>query len=60
MMIELKKVIDTLNDYEKELFDEHIKLVMQKSPDVKTTITAAQVSAVREIRNRLGVPEIKA
>lgn len=69
MIIELKKVIDILNEYENELFNANIRLVTQKdsaSADTREkrdrlrTITAAQVTAVREIRDRLNVPEIKA
>lgn len=55
-----KKVAEILDEYEKDLWNEHIKLSMQKAPDKKTTITAAQVMAVREIRARLGLPEITA
>lgn len=59
-IIEVKKIAEVLDEYEKDLFNEHIKMVMLKASDAKTTITAAKVSAVREIRDRLGVPEIKA
>lgn len=69
MILEGKKILEILEDYEKELFNTNIKLVAQKeSPfmdkrdarDRLRTITAAQVVAVREIRDRLGIPEIKA
>lgn len=57
LILEPKKVLEVFDEYEKELFEEHMKLVMKKSPDTKTTITAAQVTAVREIRARIGLPE---
>lgn len=60
MILDGKKVADILDEYEKDLFHRHIALVLGKSPDGITIITAAQVEAVREIRNRLGIPEIKA
>ena len=60
MILDGKKVFAILDEYEKDLFNEHIKLVMEKNYDGQTNITAAKVLAVREIRDRLGIPEIKA
>ena len=69
MILEAKRVLEVLAEYEKELFNAHIKLTMQRDissmdsrekRDRQKTITAAQVEAVREIRDRLNIPEIKA
>lgn len=60
MILDAKEVLRVLEEYEKDLFEEHIKLVMAKTYGGETNITAAKVLAVREIRDRLGIPEIKA
>lgn len=60
MIIDTKEIVRVLDEYEKDLFEHHIKLVLAKSKDELTVITAAQVVAVREIRDRLKLPEIKA
>jgi hypothetical protein len=60
MILDGKKVFEALDEYEKELFNEHINQILKKENENVTTITAAKVMAVREIRDRLGVSEIKA
>lgn len=64
-----KEAIKVFDEYEAEIVNTHIKLLTQKesaSADTREkrdrlkTITAAQIQAVREIRDRLGIPEIKA
>lgn len=69
MILDGKDVQRILDEYEKEIYNEHIKLIVQRESssvdtrekrDRQKTITAVQVTTVREIRNRLGIPEIKA
>lgn len=61
MTLDGKKVMEILDEYERDLFNKHVKSVMDMESNHEiTVITAAQVMAVREIRDRLGIPEIKA
>ena len=59
-LIEAKEIQKILGRYEQDLLEAHLKTVMQAKKDDQTVITAAQIQAVREIRDRLGIPEIKA
>jgi hypothetical protein len=69
MIFEAKRILEILEAYEHELYNAHIKLIAQRESksmekmevrDRLKTITAAQVEAVREIRERFCIPEIKA
>lgn len=60
MILDGKKVLDVLAEYEKDLVETHIKAILSSDSGNITTITAAQIEAVREIGNRLQSPEIKA
>ena len=66
MIIDAKDVIRILDEYEKDLFEKHMKVVLSDDKTNQyvgsniTIITAAQIQAVREIRDRLKLPEIKA
>lgn len=60
MIYQAKDIIKVLDEYETDLWEEHRKIVLQKKNDDQTVITAAQIQAVREIRDRLKLPEIKA
>ncbi len=59
----LVKAVDAYrNDLldEKDLLEKHIVEIVDKKDLSVTTITAAKILTVREIRDRLGVSEIKA
>lgn len=60
MTLDGKKVMEILDAYEKDLFEDHIRLVLSTNEEKVTIITAAKINAVREIRDRIGLPEIKA
>lgn len=60
MIYQAKDIIKVLDEYETDLWEEHREIVLQKKNDDQTVITAAQIQAVREIRDRLKLPEIKA
>jgi len=69
MIFEAKKVLEIFAEYENEIFNKHIKILMQREPasmdkrdarDRLKDITAAQVMAARELRDRFNIPEIKA
>ena len=60
MILDGKKVFETLAQYEKDLLEEHQLIVLKAKNDDQTVITAAQIRAVREIMDRLSVQEIKA
>jgi hypothetical protein len=59
-LIEAKKIQKVLDEYEKDLVETHLKEIVQVKTTGITVITAAKIQAVREIRDRLGIPEIKA
>lgn len=64
MILDGKKVFDLLDTYEKDALEVHLKAVLgidnKDERDRKTTIAAVEVRTIREIRDRLGIPEIKA
>lgn len=69
MILDGKMVFDVITDYETELFNKHIKVLMQRDTasmdkrdarDRLKDMTAAQITAVRELKDRLSVLEIKA
>jgi hypothetical protein len=60
MILEAKKVLEILQEYELDLLEQHLKAVLSEKSDSATTITAVAIRTVREIRDRLGIPEIKA
>lgn len=64
MIFEAKKILEVLAEFESDSWNEHAKACLNISDrderDRKTTITATKISVVREIRDRLRLPEIKA
>jgi hypothetical protein len=64
MILDGKKVFAALDEYEADVKEKHIRAVLEISDkeerDRKTTIAAVEIRTVREIRDRLGIPEIKA
>jgi len=60
MIIDAKDIIKVLDEYELDILEDHIKEILMEESRNITAITAAKIKAVREIRDRLKLPEIKA
>lgn len=60
MILDGKKVMEILSEFEKDLMEQHLVDILDKKESSITTITAAKIFTIREIRDRLGVSEIKA
>jgi hypothetical protein len=64
MILDAKKVFELLDGYEKDALEKHMAGVLSVADkdvrDRQTTIAAVEVRTIREIRDRLCAPEIKA
>ena len=64
MILDGKKVLELLDNYEKDAMEKHMNAVLATANDAErdrqTTIAAVEVRTIREIRDRMAAPEMKA